>query len=145
VGHWLSTATVPGGQPAPRATVGRDHVSLAQQLINILTRPAKAAHRAASHVRGLAQPREHRSALEKAAVISLLAIIMGALFVTTYTLALGDPVPHYIDAGLVGDPAGQAGTVDAAQRVAAWTSTAMPRSRPRCTPSTSRTSTPPSI
>jgi hypothetical protein len=94
-------------------------LSLAQQLIDVLTRPAKAARRAASHVRGLANPREHRRpAIEKAAVISLLAIIMGALFVTTYTLALGDPIPHHIDAGLVGDPAGQAGTVDAAQRVA---------------------------
>jgi hypothetical protein len=43
---------------------------------------------------------------------------MGALFVTSYTLALGDPVPHHIDAGLVGDPAGQAGTVSAVQSVA---------------------------
>jgi len=54
----------------------------------------------------------------RAAVICSLAIVMGALFVTSYTLALGDPVPHRIDAGLVGDPAGQAGTVDAVQRVA---------------------------
>jgi hypothetical protein len=29
---------------------------------------------------------------------------MGSLFVATYTLALGDPVPHRIDAALVGDP-----------------------------------------
>jgi hypothetical protein len=37
-----------------------------------------------------------------AAVIAALAIVMGSLFVTTYTLALGDPVPRRIDAALVG-------------------------------------------
>ncbi|HET9256679.1 MAG TPA: hypothetical protein VFO16_15975 [Pseudonocardiaceae bacterium] len=90
--------------------------TLAQQLIDVLT---KAARRVASYLRSLANLREHRwSAIEQAAVISLLTIVMGTLFVTSYTLALGDPVPHHIDAGLVGDPAGQAGTVDAVQRVA---------------------------
>jgi hypothetical protein len=43
---------------------------------------------------------------------------MGALFVTSYSLALGDPVPHRIDAALVGDPAGNAPTVGAVERVA---------------------------
>jgi hypothetical protein len=51
-------------------------------------------------------------------VIGVLAIAMGSLFVTSYTLSLGDPVPHHIDAALVGDPARQASTVDAVQRVA---------------------------
>ncbi len=57
-------------------------------------------------------------ATARAVVISFLAIVMGSLFVMSYSLALGDPVPHRIDAALVGDPAEQAGTVDAAQRVA---------------------------
>ena len=43
---------------------------------------------------------------------------MGALFVTSYSLALGDPVPHGIDAALVGDPNGHEGTVGAVERVA---------------------------
>jgi hypothetical protein len=51
-------------------------------------------------------------------LIAVLAIVMGSLFVTSYTLALGDPVPHRIDAALVGDPAQQAATVDAVQKVA---------------------------
>jgi hypothetical protein len=40
------------------------------------------------------------SAPERAVVIAVLAIVMGSLFVTTYSLALGDPVPHRIDAAL---------------------------------------------
>jgi hypothetical protein len=44
------------------------------------------------------------TAAERAVVISALAIAMGSLFVTTYSLALGDPVPHHIDAALIGDP-----------------------------------------
>lgn len=43
---------------------------------------------------------------------------MGALFVASYSLALGDPVPHAIDAALVGDPSADPGTVAAVQRVA---------------------------
>lgn len=93
--------------------------TLSQRLVDVLTRPARTAWRAASYLRGMAKPREHRwSAMERAAVISLLAIVMGTLFVTSYTLALGDPVPHHIAAGLVSDPAVQAGPVDALQRVA---------------------------
>ena len=57
-------------------------------------------------------------AMRRAVVIAFLAIVMGSLFVASYSLALGDPVPHHIDAALVGDPAAQASTVDAVQRVA---------------------------
>ena len=39
-------------------------------------------------------------------MIAALAIVMGSLFVMTYSLALGDPVPRRIDAALVGDPRG---------------------------------------
>jgi hypothetical protein len=51
-------------------------------------------------------------------VIFVLALVMGSLFVTTYSLALGDPVPHRIDAGLIGDPVAGARTVHAVQGVA---------------------------
>jgi hypothetical protein len=54
----------------------------------------------------------------RAAFISALAVAMGSLFVATYSLALGDPVPHRIDAGLVGDPAAHTGAVKAVQGVA---------------------------
>src|SRR2546421_902690 len=93
--------------------------TLAQQLIDVLTRPAVAARRRALRVPRLSGLREHRwSATERAVVISFLAIVMGSLFVTSYSLALGDPVPHRIDAALVGDPTEHAETVDAVERVA---------------------------
>jgi hypothetical protein len=60
----------------------------------------------------------HWSAPERAIVIAVLAIVMGSLFVATYSIALGDPVPHRIDAALVGDPTGQDSTVSAVQGVA---------------------------
>jgi hypothetical protein len=55
---------------------------------------------------------------ERAVVIAALAIAMGSLFLSTYTLALGDPVPHRINAALVGDPTQQAHTLKALERVA---------------------------
>jgi hypothetical protein len=54
----------------------------------------------------------------RAAFISALAVALGSLFVATYTLALGDPVPHRIDAGLIGDPTTRSGAVEAVQGVA---------------------------
>src|SRR5919204_28137 len=62
--------------------------------------------------------RDHTwSPRERAVVIAVLAIAMGSLFLTTYTLALGDPVPRRIDAALVGDAAGHARTIEAVQQV----------------------------
>jgi hypothetical protein len=43
---------------------------------------------------------------------------MGALFLTTYSLALGNPVPHRIPAALVGNPAAHPSDVRAIQTVA---------------------------
>ncbi len=64
-------------------------------------------------------PRAHGwTPVERAILISLIGIVMGALFVTSYSLALGDPVPHGIDAALVGDPSGRPRTVAAVQTVA---------------------------
>ena len=58
------------------------------------------------------------TAVGRAAFISAVAVALGSLFVVSYTLALGDPVPHRIDAGLVGDPAAHTGAVEALQGVA---------------------------
>ena len=67
----------------------------------------------------LRRARDHIwSPLDCAVLIAVLAIAMGSLFLTTYTLALGDPVPRRIEAGLVGDPARHARTLDAVQQVA---------------------------
>jgi hypothetical protein len=67
----------------------------------------------------LARVREHRwSPPERAIFIAALTIVMGSLFLTTYTLGLGDPVPHRIDAALVGDPAQHGRTVAAVEQVA---------------------------
>jgi hypothetical protein len=62
----------------------------------------------------------HRSwtPIERAALIAALATALGALFVTTYSLALGDPVPRRIDAAIVGDPGSNRPTVNAVQAVA---------------------------
>jgi hypothetical protein len=63
--------------------------------------------------------RKHRwSPVERTLVIVVLAIVMGSLFVTSYSIALGDPVPHRIDAALVGDPTTHARTVSSLQSVA---------------------------
>jgi hypothetical protein len=87
------------------------HVAAAKQ--------AKAERRRAPRIPWRSRLREHRwSATERAIVIALLAIVSGSIFVTSYSLALGDPVPHRIDAALVGDPTGHPRTVDAVERVA---------------------------
>jgi hypothetical protein len=65
--------------------------------------------------------RHNWSTRERIALISTLAIVMGAMFVTTYSLALGDPVPHRIDAAVVGNPAAHERTVHAVQTVAGGT------------------------
>src|SRR5207248_5255850 len=63
--------------------------------------------------------REHEwRPVERAAVISVIAIAMGSLFVTSYSLALGDPVPHRIDTALVGNPMAHASTVAVVRRLA---------------------------
>ena len=55
---------------------------------------------------------------ERAVLIAIVTITMGSLFLATYTLALGDPMPHRIDAAVVGDPARHAPTVGAVEGVA---------------------------
>jgi hypothetical protein len=63
--------------------------------------------------------REHEwDPLERAAFIAAITIVMGSLFLTTYTLALGDPVPHRINAALIGTQAQNPRAVAALQRVA---------------------------
>jgi hypothetical protein len=62
--------------------------------------------------------RREWSPQQRAVLISVVAVVMGSLFVTTYSLALGDPVPHHIKAALVGDPVGSPRTVAAVEKVA---------------------------
>jgi hypothetical protein len=57
------------------------------------------------------------TAAERAVLSAVLAIAGGSLFLTAYSFALGDPVPHRIDAALVGDPAAHTRTVREVQRV----------------------------
>ncbi len=84
-----------------------------------LTRPPEAARRGAPRGPLLSSLREHRwSAADRAVVVCILAIAMGVLFLASYSLLLGDPVPHRIDAALVGDQATHAATVDTVQTVA---------------------------
>jgi hypothetical protein len=77
---------------------------------------------AGAHARSLKSvpvTRAHEwSPTERATLIAAVAIVMGCLFVATYSLALGDPVPHRIDAGLVGDPGSDARSVASVQGVA---------------------------
>jgi hypothetical protein len=81
--------------------------------------PPNAARRSARRIPRLPSLRGHRwSATQRAVVIALVAIVSGLLFITSYSLALGDPVPHRIDAALVGDPTSHPRTVGAAERVA---------------------------
>jgi hypothetical protein len=58
------------------------------------------------------------SPVDRTVVIALIAIVMGCLFILTYSLALGDPVPRGIDTALVGNPAAHTRTVDAVEGVA---------------------------
>ncbi|HET6988517.1 MAG TPA: hypothetical protein VFI00_17965 [Kribbella sp.] len=58
------------------------------------------------------------TAVQRAVLIAVLTIVMGSLLITSYSIALADPVPHHIDAALVGTQAGQARTVDEIQSVA---------------------------
>ncbi|MCW2631530.1 MAG: hypothetical protein JWR88_492 [Pseudonocardia sp.] len=84
-----------------------------------VTHPAEAARRAGPGIPRLTRLRGHRwTATERAIVVAVLAIVMGSLFVASYSLALGDPVPSHISAALVGDPTGNARTVDAVEQVA---------------------------
>jgi hypothetical protein len=86
------------------------------------TRPAAAIlSRMSSSSDAAASPAALRrpwTAVERAAFVSVLAIVMGSLFLTTYMLALGDPVPRRIDAAVVGKPASHAQVVNAIERAA---------------------------
>ena len=62
--------------------------------------------------------RRHRwTPQQRVVLITVVAVAMASLFLTTYSLALGDPVPHGIQAALVGRPAADARAVAAAEKV----------------------------
>jgi hypothetical protein len=54
---------------------------------------------------------------QRITVVAAIAIVMGCLFLTSYSLALGDPVPHKINAALIGDRAAGVRSVDAVEQV----------------------------
>jgi hypothetical protein len=54
-----------------------------------------------------AQRKPYRSAI----AVTLVVVVLGSLFVTSYGLALGRPKPHHIDAVIAGDPATAPGLV----------------------------------
>jgi hypothetical protein len=56
--------------------------------------------------------------VQRAVVVAVIAIGLGSLFVVTFSLALTDPVPHHIDAAVVGQPTANRGAVAAVERVA---------------------------
>ena len=63
--------------------------------------------------------REHQwTPIQRPTLIGVLSIVIASLFVATYQLALGDPVPHRINAALIGDRSANARTVGAVERVA---------------------------
>jgi len=72
--------------------------------------------------RGISRVRRFRerewSPVDRTVVIALIAIVMGCLFILTYSLALGDPAPRGIEAAVVGNPAAHSRTVDGMEEVA---------------------------
>ena len=75
--------------------------------------------------------RQHRWSAPNGRAHLRLAIAMAALFVTTYALALGDPVPHGVSIAVVGDLAAYAATVQAVAQVAGGPDFAPPDRCPR--------------
>jgi len=66
----------------------------------------------------LAMLRRHPwTAPHRAILITLIAVTMASLFLITYSLALGDPVPHDIRAALVGTPGADPRALAAAEKV----------------------------
>src|ERR1700719_3138453 len=62
--------------------------------------------------------RERWPAAASAVVVCAVAIAVGSLLLTTYTLSLGDPVPHRIDTAVVGNPGAHASVVEAIDHAA---------------------------
>jgi hypothetical protein len=68
--------------------------------------------------RSLSVVRERWSPAASAVVVCAVAIAVGSLLLTTYTLSLGDPVPHRIDTAVVGNPRAHASVVEAIDHAA---------------------------
>jgi len=54
---------------------------------------------------------------ERALLIMAVAVVMGSLFVTTYSLALADPIPRHVQVGLVGDAGANPTAIAAVEKV----------------------------
>jgi hypothetical protein len=68
--------------------------------------------------RSLSVVREPWSPTASAVVVCAVAIAVGSLLLTAYTLTLGDPVPHRIDTAVVGNPRAHASVVEAIEHAA---------------------------
>src|SRR3954463_11393064 len=62
--------------------------------------------------RSLSVVRGRWSPAASAVVVCAVAIAVGSLLLTTYTLSLGDPVPHRLDFAVVGTPPAHASVVE---------------------------------
>jgi hypothetical protein len=62
--------------------------------------------------------RHELSSRQRIVAISVVGVVMGSLFVATYSLALAEPVPHRIEVALIGDPAASPRTIAAVEKVA---------------------------
>jgi hypothetical protein len=56
--------------------------------------------------------------VERTILITAIVTVLGCLFLVTYSLALGDPVPRGIHAAVIGDPSAHPRTVGAVEEVA---------------------------
>jgi hypothetical protein len=62
---------------------------------------------------GTLRQQPYRSAI----LVTLVVVTLGALFVTSYGLALGEPEPHHVSGVIAGDPAGAPGLVARLERI----------------------------
>jgi hypothetical protein len=69
-------------------------------------------------VESIGRARPPRSPAFRATVVCALAIVVGSLFLAAYTLALGDPIPHRINAAVVGDASAHLDVVGEIEQVA---------------------------
>ena len=82
------------------------------RLISVGLTTILASSRSLSVVRGRWSP------AASAVVVCAVAIAVGSLLLATYTLSLGDPVPHRIDTAVVGNPRAHASVVEAVDHAA---------------------------
>jgi hypothetical protein len=96
-------------EPRPAAGGREDGPSPSALAASAAMAPASAAQVALGREAGW-------PAAARAALIGAVTIALGTLFITSYMLTLGHPVPHQIEAAVVGSPASHAHEVAALER-----------------------------